>query len=55
MSKTIRIIEDTLKMLISMAHEEGFKLASHIINDTSIKETSAKIADRVVESLEPKK
>ena len=54
MSKTITISEDTLKMLISMAREEGFKLASHIINDTSIKETSAKLADRIVESLEPK-
>jgi hypothetical protein len=54
MSKIIRISEDTLKVLISMAHEEGFKLAGHIINDTVIKEMSAKLADRIVESLEPK-
>jgi hypothetical protein len=54
MSKKIVISEDTLKMLISMAYEEGFKLASHIINDTNIKDSSIKIAERIIESLESK-
>jgi hypothetical protein len=55
MSKTITISEDTLKMLISLAHEEGFKLAGTIITDMNIENISIKLANRVVESLEPKK
>jgi hypothetical protein len=54
MSKKIVISEDTLKMLISVAYEEGFKLASHIINDTNIKDNSIKIAERIIGSLESK-
>ena len=52
MSKKIVISEDTLKMIISMAYEEGYKLASHIINDTNIKDSSIKIAERIVTSME---
>ena len=37
-----------------MAYEAGFKLASHIINDTNIKDSSIKIAERIIESLESK-
>jgi len=53
MSKEIIINEDTLKMLISMAHQEGYKLAHLTLSDLNVDTLSNKLADRIVENLEP--
>jgi hypothetical protein len=53
MSKEIIINEDTLKMLISMAHQEGYKLAHQTLSDLNVDTLSNKLADRIVENLEP--
>jgi hypothetical protein len=53
MSKEIIISEETLKMLISMAHQEGYKLAHQTLSDLNIDTLSNKLADKIVENLEP--
>jgi (p)ppGpp synthase/HD superfamily hydrolase len=54
MSKEITISEETLKMLISMAHQEGYKLAHQTLSDLNVDTLSNKVADKLVESLKPK-
>tara|TARA_B110000858_G_C17673881_1_gene413213 strand:- start:744 stop:941 length:198 start_codon:yes stop_codon:yes gene_type:complete len=54
MSKQITISEETLKMLISMAHQEGYKLAHQTLSDLNVDTLSNKVADKLVESLKPK-
>ena len=53
MKKEIIISEETLKMLISMAHQEGYKLAHQTLSDLRIDTLSNKLSDKIVESLEP--
>jgi len=54
MSKQITISEETLKMLISMAYQEGYKLAHQTLSDLNVDTLSNKLADKLVESLKPK-
>ena len=52
MSKAIVLKEDTLKMLLSMAHQEGYKLAHQTLSDLNVKSLSNRLADKMVKSLE---
>jgi hypothetical protein len=53
MSKEIIISEETLKMLISMAHQEGYKLAHQTLSDLNIENLSNKLADVMVQNTNP--
>ena len=53
MSKEIIISEETLKMLISMAHQEGYKLAYQTLSDLNIENLSNKLADVMVQNTNP--
>lgn len=58
MNEKIYIEKETLKMLISMAHQEGYKLAHQTFSDLNIDTLSwklgDKLVDKLVESLKPK-
>jgi len=54
MNKQITISEETLKMLISMVHQEGYKLAHQTLSDLDVNTLSWKLADKLVKSLKPK-
>jgi hypothetical protein len=53
MSKEVIISEETLKMLISMAHQEGYKLAHQTLSDLNIENLSNKLADVMVQNTNP--
>lgn len=53
MSKEIIISEDTLVMLISMSHQEGYKLAHQTLSDLNVENMSKQLAEKLVKSLEP--
>ena len=54
MSKKVIISEETLKMLISMAYQEGYKVAYQTLYNLNVDTLSNKLADKLVESLKPK-
>ena len=54
MSENIYIEKETLKMLISVAHQEGYKLAHQTLSNLDVNTLSNKLADKLVKSLKPK-